>query len=165
MEERIFYCKKCHKTFSGSDDTSQACSCCGSATFDTGVLTAEWREKSAEEKEQLKKKFRNDSIMEIPVPKSESNRIIQWLKDSFASMIAILFVATVVINSVIGFAIGQGIGDGYGLIGLLIGLMASLIAGVSVFGLAATIISIADTQNTIVSNQTQIIELLTNKRE
>lgn len=147
MAEMIRYCGKCSKVFSGDENMSENCPICGSKTTETGIEAENWRNKTSEEKAQLKADFAKEFYAE-----SAKNdifalpNIMDWLSSSFRSMISLLFICMVALTTIIGAVIGGGThSDGGILIGIVVGLFIGLVSGVITFGLLATIIEISDT--------------------
>ncbi|SCY69616.1 hypothetical protein SAMN02910292_02547 [Lachnospiraceae bacterium XBB2008] len=78
--------------------------------------------------------------------------MIIWLKKGFKSIISLLFVCFVLSFAIAGGVVGAAInGAGTALVGLTIGILLGVFFGVIVFGLIATILSIAETQEQILS--------------
>ena len=147
MENTIRYCKRCNKTFSGDDRTSEKCPFCGVLTFDTGISTILWRNMSSEEKEVYKRKFAENYKS---TPQYDNSGLVEWLRSSFKEMISVLFVISVISSTIIGALIGYTVNNDIGLLlGIVIGLLVGVITGIATFGLFATIISISDTQKEI----------------
>ncbi len=60
MSKYIFYCKNCRNAFSGDDGVKSAklrCPDCNCITIPTLLKAEDWRSKTEEEKENLKKEF------------------------------------------------------------------------------------------------------------
>lgn len=90
-------------------------------------------------------------------------KMIEWLKDKFSSVIAFFFVMTIIIPGVAGAIIGYGIGDGIGcIVGILIGVLIGVFLGILTFGFIATVINISDNCDYILI-KTEAIRVLLEK--
>lgn len=82
--------------------------------------------------------------------------MINWLREKFKTSLSALFVLVVIFNGIFGAVLGYIIApifDGnadFGIfIGLVIGALIGIMSGIFAFGLGATIIHIADTNDLI----------------
>ncbi len=77
--------------------------------------------------------------------------MIEWLRNKFASAVAVFFILAVIVCTITGGISGYTIGsennhEGIGfLIGLVIGLFLGIISGILSFGFFATVIHISET--------------------
>lgn len=76
--------------------------------------------------------------------------MIDWIEEKFSSVLSVCFVLYVILIAIACGVYGFTIADFTGtLLGLLIGTVVGILSGIFTFGLCATIISIAQSNNFI----------------